>query len=121
MRRPRSKDSNTRTLAAVKVVHTLIWLTVEIALGVVIADGIKNHRDRRTGVAALVVGAESAIYLANGARCPLTTLAESLGTDDGSVTDIFLPTWLARSLPILHVPAVAAALWLHLRQPPDPR
>ncbi len=113
--------SDRTMLATVKVVHTLIWLVVEMALAVVIADGMRNRRDRRTRLAALVVGAESAVYIANGARCPMTTLAESLGADSGAVTDIFLPVWLARSLPVLHVPAVAAAVWLHLRQPPDRR
>ena len=53
--------------------------------------------------------------MANGARCPLTSLAESLGADDGSVTDIYLPGWLARILPMIHVPLVLAALWLHWR------
>jgi len=112
----RSEIANRTMLVAVKVVHTVIWLAVEIALAVVIVDGIKNRRDRRTGVAAVVVGAESAIYIANGARCPMTSFAESLGADSGSVTDIFLPGWFARSLPVLHVPAVAAAVWLHVRR-----
>lgn len=106
-------------LAAVKTVHTVVWFTVEAAVGIVIYDGVIGHRGRRTTIAAAVVVTESVIYVANGARCPMTPLAESLGANQGSVTDIFLPRWFARSLPILHVPLVGAAMWLHLRRPPE--
>ena len=36
--------------------------------------------------------------LLNHMRCPLTTLAEKLGAEKGSVTDIFLPQWMARNV-----------------------
>ena len=74
-----------------KTVHTVIWLTVEIALGYVLWAGVQRRAGRRVALAAGVVAAESAVFLANGARCPLSRLAESLGADSGSVTDIFLP------------------------------
>ena len=38
---------------------------------------------------------EGFILLANGWRCPLTVYAERLGAPSGSVTDLFLPRWLA--------------------------
>ena len=36
--------------------------------------------------------------LLNHGRCPLTILAEKHGAEKGSVTDIFLPAWIARHL-----------------------
>ena len=36
--------------------------------------------------------------LLNHGRCPLTTLAEKQGAEKGSVTDIFLPQWIARNV-----------------------
>jgi hypothetical protein len=36
-------------------------------------------------------------FAANGFRCPLTDLAESQGAARGSVTDIYLPAWFART------------------------
>ena len=36
--------------------------------------------------------------LLNHGRCPLTTLAEKQGAEKGSVTDIFLPVWIARNV-----------------------
>jgi len=38
---------------------------------------------------------EGLVLLLNGWKCPLTVYAENLGAEDGSVTDIFLPKWIA--------------------------
>jgi hypothetical protein len=110
-----------RALVVVKTLHTIVWAFVEAAVLYLLASGAAGRSDRRAGVAAAIVGAESLLFLANGARCPLTGLAESLGAEDGSVTDIYLPGWLARSLPLLHVPLIATAGWLHWRNVRDGR
>ena len=112
----RLKLSDPATLTAVKTLHTAVWLIVEAAFAIVIYGGMTRRRSLRTAVAAAIVAGESVIYFANGARCPLTSFAESLGAEKGSVTDIFLPRWIARNLPILHLPLVVAALWLHVRR-----
>jgi uncharacterized membrane protein YozB (DUF420 family) len=62
-----------------------------------------------------VVVGESLVFVANGFRCPLTAVAESLGAERGSVTDIYLPGWFAHRLPVIHVPLVLLALLLHGR------
>jgi hypothetical protein len=49
----------------------------------------------------LAIGAILINFLAillNQGKCPLTTFAERLGSEKGSVTDIFLPGWIARNL-----------------------
>jgi hypothetical protein len=53
------------------------------------------------------------VYAGNGFRCPLTGLAEELGAKRGSVTDIFLPKWLASNIARTYVPIFVAALILH--------
>jgi hypothetical protein len=110
-----------RALVVVKTLHTIVWAFVEAAMLYLLASGAAGRSDRRAGVAAAMVGAESLVFLANGARCPLTALAETLGAEDGSVTDIYLPGWLARSLPVLHVPLIVMAGWLHWRNVRDGR
>jgi hypothetical protein len=110
--------STARTLSVlqlVKLVHTLIWFVVEAAMLSVLYDGIRGLTGRRTAIAGAIVAVESAVFLGNRARCPLTDVAESLGAESGSVTDIFLPRWLAHNLPAIHVPLVAFALALHIR------
>jgi uncharacterized membrane protein YozB (DUF420 family) len=55
------------------------------------------------------------IFAANGFRCPLTDVGESLGAENGSVTDIYLPEWFAHNLPAIHVPLILLAVYLHGR------
>jgi hypothetical protein len=90
--------STTVAPSASSQASTVIWAFVEAAMLYLLVSGAAGRSDRRAGAAAAIVGAESLVF-ANGARCPLTGLAESLGVDDGSVTDVYLPNWLARSLP----------------------
>jgi len=71
--------------------------------------GFARRSDRRVGIAAGVVAAESLIFAANGFSCPLTQVAERLGAERGSVTDIYLPRWFARNLPAIHVPLIGLA------------
>ena len=102
-------------LAAVKFVHTLAWFSIESCMVYLLYAGFANRTDRRAAIAAIVVGGESLIFAANGFRCPLTDVAESLGDENGSVTDIYLPHWFAHNLPAIHVPLLLLATYLHGR------
>ncbi|MGZ8597682.1 MAG: hypothetical protein ACXWXB_05750, partial [Actinomycetota bacterium] len=106
---------SSRPLVAVKVVHTLAWFSIESCMVYLLYAGFVRRTDRRAAVAAAVVSGESLVFAANGFRCPLTAVAESLGAEDGSVTDIFLPQWFARYLPAIHVPLILLAVFLHGR------
>lgn len=102
-------------LVALKAVHTLIWFSVEASMMFVLYKGLRGRSDRAAAIAAAIVAGETAVFLANGARCPLTGLAEKLGAESGSVTDLYLPKWLAHNLPAIHVPLVLLAVYLHTR------
>ena len=111
----REQTGPSGALAAVRLVHTLAWLSVESCMVYVLFAGFVRRSDRRTALAAGVVACESVIFAANGCRCPLTQLAERFGAERGSVTDIYLPRWFARNLPAIHVPLIALAAYLHTR------
>ncbi|MDP9998412.1 hypothetical protein J2W15_001911 [Pseudarthrobacter sulfonivorans] len=81
----------------------------------VLYSGIRGRTDRRAGLAASVVALETSVFAANGFHCPLTAVARNLGDSTGSVTDIYLPQWLARNLPAIHVPLIIMAVALHWR------
>lgn len=102
-------------LLAITAAHTLVWFSIESCMVYVLYAGLANRTDRRAAIAAAVIAAESLVFAANGFRCPLTDVAESLGAEHGSVTDIYLPAWFARNLPAIHVPLLALALFLHGR------
>jgi hypothetical protein len=100
---------------AIKAIHTLAWFSIESCMVYVLYAGFAKRSDWRAAVAAAVVGGESLIFAANGFRCPLTQLADSLGAEGGSVTDIYLPGWFAHNLPAIHVPLIVLAAFLHGR------
>jgi hypothetical protein len=102
-------------LKAVKMFHTLAWFTIEACMLYVLYSGLRGQSDRRAGLAASVVALETLVFAANGFHCPLTAVARNLGDSTGSVTDIYLPQWLARNLPAIHVPLIAIAIALHWR------
>ena len=98
-----------------KAVHTLAWFSIEACMVYVLYAGFAGRSERRAAIAAGVVAGETLVFAANGFRCPLTDLAERLGAENGSVTDIYLPGWFARNLPAIHAPLIALAVYLHVR------
>ena len=76
----------------IKVVHTLAWFSIESCMLCVLYAGFARRSDRRAGIAAGVVAGESLVYTADGFRGPLTGVAEHLGAQRGSVTDLYLPS-----------------------------
>jgi hypothetical protein len=88
-------------LFAVKTIHTSVFVVVAAAGLLVFADGVRGRPSRRTGIAAAIAVAESAVFVGNGFTCPLTPLAERYGARKGSVSDIFLPDVIATNLPVI--------------------
>ena len=112
---PGQPHGSQAALRAVKAIHTLAWFSIEACMAYVLYAGFARQSDRRAGIAAGVVAAETLIFAGNGFRCPLTQVAERLGAERGSVTDIYLPRWFARNLPAIHVPLIGLAAFLHVR------
>jgi hypothetical protein len=103
-------------LLAIKTVHSAVFLVMLAAIGWLVATGLVGRRDRTVAVAATLVAAESAVFVANRGVCPLTPLAERHGASRGGVSDIFLPDALARTIPIWASSLVVVAVVLHLRR-----
>ena len=102
-------------LEAIKLVHTLVWFSIESCMMYVLRAGFARRSDRRAAIAAGVVAGETVVFVANGFRCPLAPVAERFGAESGSVTDIYLPRGLAHNLPAIHVPLIVLATHLHAR------
>ena len=112
-------------LFAVKAFHSLAFGVIQTAIVYLIYKGVRRETDRRVAVAVAIATGETLIYAGNGFRCPLTGLAERLGAERGSVTDIFLPNWLASHIANIYTPLLALGLLLHARnlraqRPPQP-
>jgi hypothetical protein len=79
----------------IKLLHTLIFFVLSAGILYTVYSGIANRVTRWTKWAMVSIVVEGAALLLNGGVCPLRTWAEQLGDARGSVTDIFLPRWLA--------------------------
>ena len=89
-----------------------------------VGSGFLGRRDRSVAVAAALVAVEATVWLANDRICPLTPLAERYGAASGSVSDIWLPGPVARTIPLWSTALLIVAGLLHLRaarRPSRPR
>jgi pimeloyl-ACP methyl ester carboxylesterase len=102
-------------VAAVKTVHTAIFLVELASIAWLAVSGLLGRRDRTVAVATGAVGLEVAVFLANDGVCPLTPLAERLGSVRGSVSDIFLPDAVARTIPVWSTALLVIGAVLHAR------
>ena len=103
------------TIFQIKLVHTVIFWVLSLCVVYTLFSGIANRISAWTWVAGGLLLVESVVLVASGWTCPLTILAERQGARRGSVTDIFLPKWLAdRIFPICGTAyglGVAIILW----------
>ena len=102
-------------VVAIKALHSLIFLVNSAAIMHIFTAGIRNRPTSWTRAALAVALTEVVVFVANHRRCPLTDLVESLGAENGRVSDIFLPRWLADRIPQLCGPpllvGVLALAW----------
>ena len=101
-------------LAAIRAVHSGIFLVELSAILWLLATGIVGRRDRSTRAAAVLVAGEVAVFVVNRGVCPLTPLAERHGASRGGVSDIFLPDRVARTIPIWTSAILVVAGVLHV-------
>ena len=102
-------------VAALKTVHTIVFAGELAAILRLVMSGLLGRRDRSVAIAAAAVAAEAAVFLANDGVCPITPLTERMGAVQGSVSDIFLPDALARTIPVWSTALLVVAGLLHLR------
>ncbi len=102
-------------LDAVRAVHTVIYVVMATSTFVVLFAVISGATGPWLWLAAILVGIESVVFLANGLKCPLTAVAAKFGAGDGA--DTFLPERITRYTfrvfgPLILIAAVlAAARW----------
>jgi hypothetical protein len=101
-------------LAIIKFIHTAVFFSVAGLIALFTWDGIRRRPRRRTAVAAVIALTEAAVYGSNNQVCPLTPLAEDLGAASGSITDIYLPGWLSRRIPLISSIALAIGMILNV-------
>ena len=102
-------------LTGIKMLHTVAFFSIGSCLLFFAYSALTKRSDRGAAIAGAVVAGEALVYAANGFRCPLTRVAERLGSEHGSVADIYLPRRVEDNLPYVTGPIFAGAMALHAR------
>ena len=85
-------------LVWLKWLHSLVVFFVLACLIYILYAGVTATFNTMLVIAVSSVLVEGTAISLNGWKCPLTTLAEKLGAEKGSVADIILPEIVSRNL-----------------------
>lgn len=86
-----SAMNRAQTLALARFVHTAIYLVMAVSVFVLLYAGITGAAGWWLWTALALLAVESAVFLGNGLKCPLTALAVQYGAEKGYAFDTFLP------------------------------
>jgi hypothetical protein len=89
------KPTNVTMLRRVKLLHTLIWGMMAMAILGLPWLALTRRFSLACCVTLLVIG-EGVVLASNRWRCPLTNVAARYTTERHDNFDIYLPVWLAR-------------------------
>jgi hypothetical protein len=84
-----------RSIAFVKAAHTVIFVALSGLLAALVYEVVADRVTLVTWAGVTMFLAEGIVLAINGGRCPLTALAEQLGSPHGQITDTLLPKWFA--------------------------
>ncbi len=88
--------SDRHKLIAIKLLHTAVWLFMNVAIFYLLYAVITDRIDRWAWIALAVIGLECLVLLLFKMACPLTLVARRYSSSTMANFDIYLPEWLAR-------------------------
>jgi hypothetical protein len=101
-------------IRAVKAVHTAAFALIAGCIVLFTWDAIRGRSGRRAIVAATIAVTETLVYASNNQVCPLTPLAEELGAESGTVTDLYLPRPISDRIPVIGGSTLLIGVAFHL-------
>ena len=84
-----------RSIAFIKAAHTAVFIVLSVLLVAVAYEVFTDRITDVTWIGVTMFLAEGIVLVMNGGRCPLTAMAEKLGSPHGQITDTLLPKWFA--------------------------
>lgn len=103
-------------LTLIKVIHTLIWVFLNVVIFYILYAAIANKLDRWLWIGYGFVFLEGLILLTFNSHCPLNLLARKYSTSTKDNFDIYLPSWLAKYTKSIYITIVAIAFVITLYQ-----
>lgn len=102
-------------LIAIKLLHTAVWLFMNVVIFYLLYAVIRDRIDRWAWVALAVIGLECLVLLFFRMACPLTLVARRYSDSTKANFDIYLPEWLARHNKLIYglllVGILAGVVW----------
>jgi hypothetical protein len=84
-----------RSVSFIKTLHLVVFIVITVVLvGFLYEVGADKVSYLTWGTIGVFLG-EGVVLMTNRWRCPLTAVAENLGSKHGQVTDILLPKFIA--------------------------
>lgn len=99
-----------RSIRFIKSLHLVVFVVVSGLLALFLYEVIVGRITFISWITVAVFMAEGVVLIVNGWRCPLTAIAENLGSAHGQVTDILLPKWFADRVWVIYSWLFAGAL-----------
>lgn len=78
-------------LTIIRATHTVIYLVMASSVIYIFTAGLLGFFNNFVVLAFILVGIEGIVFIGNGLKCPLTSLAVRYGAKKGYVFDMFLP------------------------------
>lgn len=104
--------TNAQRLAAIRAVHTAIYLVNAAAILLIDYAGVTGRAGPWLTVALVLAAIEVVVFVGSGMKCPLTALAVRYGAEHGAIFDTFLPERLTRNTLRIFGPLLAVGLAL---------
>lgn len=92
----RCKMTDAHRLSLVRSVHTIIYLVMAVSTLALLYGGITGSDGWWLYTALILLAVETFVFVGNGMKCPLTSLAVKYGAEKGYAFDTFLPERFTR-------------------------
>ncbi len=83
-------------LIAIKLLHTAVWVFMNVMIFFVLYAVVTDRIDRWLWMGLAVIGLECLVLLIFKMACPLTLVARRYSNSQLPNFDIYLPLWLAK-------------------------
>jgi hypothetical protein len=102
----------TTMLVIIRLIHTIIWLIIVIAILFTLYAGLLGINNLYLAFALGLIGLEIGALVLNNWECPLTTLAKKYLDQYEIGSDIYLPRFIAKYNRQIFTPPLVLALIL---------
>ena len=85
-----------KTVFVIKFIHSVLFWLMAFCLFYILYCAITGKYDWTLLTAVVIIFLEGLSLAFNHWRCPLTTLAEKYGAENGAITHLFMPVFCAR-------------------------